>query len=316
MSDAPINAVVVDPVAEGRFVIRQVPSPQPLPNQLLIRVKAISLNRGEVRMSLNAPAGRRLGWDFAGIVEQAAADGSGPAVGARVVGMLNSGSWAQRIAAPSNSVAELPDKVSFAQAATLPVAGLTALHALYKGGFLLNKPVLVTAPTGGTGDFACQLARLGGARVVATVRSAQREAFVRGLGVEHVVVGEDPSPAAKFGPYALIIDSVAGPNFGKVFAMLASGGTCVMFGATGGAEVSFNASQFYPTGGAKLYGLIIFKELLLEPPSIGLKVLVDLLAAGQLKPHIDVEISWNKVAEIAQQLMDRKFLGKAVLTVD
>jgi NADPH:quinone reductase-like Zn-dependent oxidoreductase len=98
--------------------------------------------------------------------------------------------------------------------------------------------------------------------------------------------------------------------------MLASGGTCVMFGATGGAEVSFNASQFYPTGGAKLYGLIIFKELLLEPPSIGLKVLVDLLAAGQLKPHIDVEISWNKVAEIAQQLMDRKFLGKAVLTVD
>jgi len=316
MSDIPINAVVVDPGARGRFVIRQVPSPQPLPNQLLIRVKAISLNRGEVRMSLDAPAGRRLGWDFAGIVEEAAADGSGPAVGAPVVGMLNSGSWAQRIAAPSNSVAELPDKVGFAQAATLPVAGLTALHALYKGGFLLGKPVLITAPTGGTGDFACQLARLGGARVTATVRSQQREAFVRGLGVEHVVVGEDPAPAAKFGPYSLIIDSVAGPNFGKVLAMLASGGTCVMFGATGGAEASFNASQFYPTGGAKLYGLAVFKELLLEPASVGLKVLVDLLAAGQLKPHIDVEASWNKVAEIAQQLMDRKFLGKAVLTVD
>ena len=163
MSEASTNAVVVDPTAAGRLVIRQVPTPQVYPSQLLVRVKAISLNRGEVRMSQNAAAGHRPGWDFAGVVERSAANGAGPAVGARVVGMLRAGSWAQLIAAPTDAVAELPANVTFAQAATLPVAGLTALHSLHKGGLLLNKSVLITGPTGGTGDFACQFARLGGA---------------------------------------------------------------------------------------------------------------------------------------------------------
>jgi NADPH:quinone reductase-like Zn-dependent oxidoreductase len=310
------QAVVIDPSAVDRFVIRETPAPVPLPNQAVIRVKAISINRGEVRMGMNAPAGARIGWDFAGIVEQPAADGSGPKSGARVVGMLGKGSWAQAIAAPANAMAELPGNVSFTQAATLPVAGLTALHSLYKGGFLLGKNVLVTGATGGTGDFACQLALLGGANVTATVRSSNRVDFVKSLGVQNVVAGEDPSDAAKSGPYSLIIDSVAGPHFGKVLAMLATGGTCVMFGATGGAEPTINASKFYATGSATLYGLILFNELLSEPAGIGLKILADLVSAGKLKPRVEIEESWRKVGSIARDLMDRKFTGKAVLLVD
>jgi NADPH:quinone reductase-like Zn-dependent oxidoreductase len=316
MGESANNAVVVDPAAPGRLVIRPVPAPQVLPNQLLVRVKAISVNPGELRRASGAPAGHRPGWDFAGIVEQSAADGTGPAVDSRVVGMLSVGSWAQRIAAPVNAVAKLPDNVSFAQAAALPVAGLTALHSLYKGGFLLNKPVLITGATGGTGDFACQLAHLGGARVVATVRSPQREGFVRGNGADQVVVGDDPSGAARFGPYALIIDSVGGPNFGKVLAMLATGGTYVIFGADAGVQTSFDARQFYSSGPKKIYGFLSFQELLTEPASIGLALLSDLVASGRLKPHIDLEEPWTKVAEIAQQLTDRKFTGKAVLSVE
>jgi NADPH:quinone reductase-like Zn-dependent oxidoreductase len=316
MSDTSINAVVVDPNAAGRLVIRPVPPPQVYPGQLLVRVKAISLNPGELRMSQNAAAGHRPGWDFSGVVERAADNGTGPAVGARVVGMLRAGSWAQLIAAPTNAVAQIPQNVSFTQAAALPVAGLAALYSLRKGGLLLDKLVLVTGPTGGTGIFACQLARLGGARVVATVRSPQREAFVRSLGVEHVVVGEDPSAAAKFGPYALIIDSVGGPNFGKVLAMLATGGTCVILGASAGTETQIDLRDFYSGGPKILYGLIIFQELAREPASQGLKVLAELVAAGKLKPHIDVEVPWTRIAEIAKDLTDRKFTGKAVLTVD
>ena len=91
-------------------------------------------------MSRKAPAGRRIGWDFAGTVTQAAADGTGPKPGARVTGMLRTGAWAEQINVPTNQFAEIPDNVTFAQASTLPVAGLTALHCLIKGGFLLERP--------------------------------------------------------------------------------------------------------------------------------------------------------------------------------
>src|SRR5262249_28107095 len=169
-------AVVVDPEAPGRLVIRPVPEPTANRDEALVRVHAISLNRGEVRRSGMAVAGWRPGWDLAGVVERAAADGAGPAGGgrgggflirggrgARVVGFLIEGAWAQRVVVPKNALAELPDKVTFSQAATFPVAGLTALHALGKGGPLLGKRVLVTGATGGVGDFAVQLARLAGA---------------------------------------------------------------------------------------------------------------------------------------------------------
>jgi NADPH:quinone reductase-like Zn-dependent oxidoreductase len=310
------KAVVVDPNAPGRFVISEFPVPEPFPNQALVKVKAVSINRGEVRHSMSAPAGRRPGWDLAGIVERAAEDGTGPKAGARVVGMLALGSWAQLVAVPTNALAELADNVPFETASTLPVAGLTALHSLYKGGFLLGKKVLVTGATGGTGDFTIQLAKLGGAKVVALVRSKDREPIVREFGADHVVVGDDLLPAAALGPFDLIIDSVGGSNFGKTTELLARRGVHVIFGATAGGEVCFNASKFYLTGNASLYGLILFKELDLEPASIGLKILAELVAAGEIKPRIEVVESWTKVADLAQQLTDRKFVGKAVMRVD
>jgi NADPH:quinone reductase-like Zn-dependent oxidoreductase len=310
------KAVVVDPSAPGRFVIADFPAPQALPNQAIVRVKAVSINRGEVRYSMSAPAGRRPGWDLAGIVEKAAADGTGPKEGSRVVGLLNVGSWAQSVAVPTNAVAELPDSVSFEAASTLPVAGLTALHSLSKGGFLLGKKVLVTGATGGTGDFTIQLAKLAGALVVALARSKDREPIARQFGADHVVIGDDLSPAVALGPYDLIVDSVGGPNFGKTIEMLATRGVHVIFGATGGTDVSFNANKFYLAGHASLYGFILFKELNIEPASVGLKILAELVASGKLRPRVEIVESWTKVAELAQQLTDRKFVGKAVMRVE
>jgi len=310
------KSVVVDPAAPGRFVISEFPAPEALPNEAIVHVKAVSINRGEVRSSMSAPAGRRPGWDLAGIVETAAANGTGPKEGSRVVGLLGVASWAQVVAVPTNALAELPASVSFEVASTLPVAGLTALHSLYKGGNLLGRKLLVTGATGGTGDFTIQLAKLGSATVVALVRSKERESIVREFGADHIVVGDDLSPAAALGPFDLIIDSVGGPNFGKTIEMLAARGTHVIFGTTAGADITFNASKFYPAGGASLYGFILFKELNIEPASVGLKILADLVAAEKLRPRIEVVESWTKVAQLAQQLMDRKFVGKAVMRVD
>jgi NADPH:quinone reductase len=134
-----IRSVVVDPTLADRLVIRQVEHPEPLPHEAVVKVAAISLNRGEVRRSQSAEAGWRPGWDLAGTIEMAASDGSGLPVGTRVVGFLPAGAWAERVAVPTDAIAALPDEIDFNTAATLPVAGLTALMALDRGGALLDR---------------------------------------------------------------------------------------------------------------------------------------------------------------------------------
>ena len=93
-----IRAVVVDPAAPGKLAIKPVELRDPDRDELAVRVTAISLNRGETRRALQvAEPGWRPGWDFAGVAETAAADGSGPKPGTRVVGILPSGAWAERM---------------------------------------------------------------------------------------------------------------------------------------------------------------------------------------------------------------------------
>ncbi len=309
------RGVVVDPAAPGRLVVREVPSPTPTPSQAIVRVAAVSLNRGEVRRAMAADAGWRPGWDLAGVVEQPATSGAGPKAGERVVGFMRNGAWAERVAVETHSLAALPAEVSFAQAATLPVAGLTALYALTKGGLLVERPVLITGATGGVGDYALQLARLAGARVVAHVRRADQESLVREIGAEFVVVGEDLPAEQPIGPYWLVLDSLGGKTLPAALTQLAEGGTVVSFGTTAGNPVTFNASHFYATGRASLYGFILFDELGTEPAAIGLARLASLVARGRLQPRISVEAPWEQVAEVVRQLTDRTYPGKAVLHI-
>ena len=307
------RAVVVDPAAPGRLVIQSVPVPVPDRGEAIVRVRAISLNRGEVRRSTMADAGWRPGWDLAGHVEKAAADGSGPKVGVRVVGLLPEGAWAERVVVPTHALAELTDKVTFSQAATFPVAGLTALIALTKGGLLLGRRVLVTGATGGVGDFAVQLARLAGAHVTASVRRQDQVAVVRQLGAHEVIVGDEIPASPK---YDLIVESVGGKTLGTALAALQRGGVCVTLGVSASSEVTFDARTFFVAGRSTLYGLYVFTEFGTESASVGLRRLAELVAAGQLMPHVSLERPWKDIAQVAQDLLNRRYPGKAVLTVE
>ena len=313
-----IKAVVVDPNAAGKLVLQNVDAPVAAANEAIVQVEAVSLNRGEVRMSMNAPAGRRPGWDMAGTVLQSASDGSGPTAGTRVVGLLRSGAWARQIAVPTNQVAPILDTVTFAQAATIPVAGLTALHGLWKGGFLLERAVLITGATGGVGDYAIQLAKLAGAKVVAHVRRDDQAEAVKQVGADAVLVGdalkgEDAKP---FGDYALMLDGVGGDTLGALLGLVEEGTKIVTFGTSAGNDVTFNAQTFYNKGMTTLYGMILFDELkTVESADKGLARIAKLIGEGKIKPQISVEADWKEIAGVAQQLLNRSYAGKAVLHI-
>jgi NADPH:quinone reductase len=312
-----IRAIVVDPSAPGKLAVKPVELRDPDRDEVAVKVTAISLNRGETRRALQvADAGWRPGWDFAGVVERAAADGSGPPAGTRVVGILPSGAWAERVNCRSHAVAALPDEVSDAQAATLPVAGLTALHALRQGGLLLGRKVLIDGASGGVGHLACQLASAAGAVVWGHVRRPEYRAAVAEWCSGGVALGADLSAAKSHGPFWLIVDSVGASALAAALGMLQPNGTCVTLGVSEGPTVTFESRDFFSTGGVRLYGLTLFHELMsVERGGVGLRLLAELIAAGKLRPQIAVEASWNEIGTIARRLIDREFSGKAVLHI-
>ncbi|MET7998865.1 zinc-binding dehydrogenase [Amycolatopsis sp. NPDC005232] len=308
-----VRAIVVDPQAPGRLGITDVEAPRPGPAHALVRVEASSLNRGDLLAAQQADAGWRPGHDIAGTVITAAADGSGPKAGSRVVGLLDAGAWSEQVAVATDRLAEIPDSVSFAQASTLPTAGLTAHRALEKGGLLLGKRVLITGSTGGVGLFAHQLAKNSGAFVVGTSRQARHEVMVRELGADEVVVGEDLSPARTYGPYHLIVESLGGAALKSALGLLAPGGTCVSLGWSASPQVDLDLREFLATGGGNLYGLRMYTELVGRPASDDLRLLAHMVSVQHLRTPIEADGSWDDVGHIAQDLLDRKFTGKAVL---
>jgi NADPH2:quinone reductase len=305
-----VRAVVVDPAAPGNLAIKPVELRDLGRDEVAVRVTAISLNRGETRRALQqAEPGWRPGWDFAGVTETAEADGSGPRPGTRVVGILPSEAWAERVNCRTHAVAALPDAVGDAEAATLPVAGLTALHALRQGGLLLGRKVLVDGASGGVGHLACQLAVAAGAQVWGHVRREEYRAAVAEWCGERVVLGRELAAAQPHGPFWLILDSLGGSALGAALGMLQPGGTCVTFGVSEAANTTFESRNFFGTGGVRLYGLTLFHELMsVERAGIGLALLADLIAAKKLLPQIAVEAPWIEIGTVARRLIDREFL--------
>src|SRR5690348_2161683 len=216
-------ALVNTPSAAMPIELREVAEPEPATDQALVEVHTFSVNRGELTLLANRPEGWRPGQDIAGVVVQAAADGSGPKEGTRVVALADGAGWAQRVAAPTARMAALPDNVSFASAATLPVAGLTALRTVRLGGDLLGRRVLITGAAGGVGRFAVQLAALAGAEVTGVVGRPERAAGLAERGVTATVNTVQEAE----GVFDLILESAGGTSLAGAISKVARGGIIV-----------------------------------------------------------------------------------------
>src|SRR5579863_1452117 len=232
--------LVTTPNGKAPMELREVREPQPQRNEALVTVHAFSLNRGELRSIRNNGEGWIPGQDVAGVVLRQAEDGSSPPAGARVVALTDEFGWAQRVAVPGHRMAALPENVSFAQACTLPVAGLTALRTLRHGAPLLGKRVLITGAAGGVGTLAVQLAARSGARVTAVVGRADRAAGLKELGALEVIEGIEKAQ----GRFWLILESAGGASLAAAIKLVEAKGTVVVYGNSSGEPTTLSFADF------------------------------------------------------------------------
>jgi NADPH:quinone reductase-like Zn-dependent oxidoreductase len=303
-------AVVNTPGGVAPVAISEVPEPEPKANEALVAVHAFSLNRGEMRLFQVRPAGWRPGQDIAGIVVRQAADGSGPPAGTRVVCLTDWEGWAERAAVPSHRVAPLPDAVSFAAAASLPVAGLTALRTLRHGAPLLGKRVLITGAAGGVGNLAVQLAVRSGARVTAVVGNTERAKVLDGLGAAEIVTRIEDAR----GRFELILEAVGGASLTAALARVEAKGVVVIYGNSSGESTPLNFRDFAEHQNARLQGFHYFTSEPEEKFGPDLALLASLVADGALKPRI-VEHDWHDIPAVGTRLLARGIAGKAIFRI-
>ncbi|XVQ06513.1 zinc-binding dehydrogenase [Spirillospora sp. CA-255316] len=301
-----MQALIHDPATPHRFRLGVVPDPVPAASQALVRVAAVSFNFGEIAFApVDAQPGHVHGWDAAGVIVQAASDGSGPAAGTRVVTFGWSGAWAQLRAVDTGDLAVVPDGVDMGQAAALPVAAVTALQALRRLGSLIGRRVLITGASGGVGRYAVQLAARAGAHVIASVGGPARAEGLRELGADEIVFGPSKISGRVYG----VLDNVGGRQLAQAYDRLEDGGIVQAIGMASGEPTLIDFEQArtrVDRGRLETFNIS-------TPLGGDLAYLVGLLQRGELDAQIGWRGPWDKAPEAAGALLARRVPGKVVL---
>ncbi|MFJ5032727.1 NADP-dependent oxidoreductase [Streptomyces sp. NPDC088560] len=295
------------------LTIVDVPEPQPLPTEVLVRVKAIGLNPLEARLRAGEfpLIGRPpfvLGWDISGEVVQA----SGTwrfRPGDEVFGMplfpRAASAYAEVVSAPALHLARKPASLSHVEASALPVVGLTAWQGLVDlGGVKEGDRVLVHGGGGGVGHVAVQIAKALGAHVIATASTSKRK-FVEGFGADEVIdyTAVDFTKAVR--DVDVVLDTIGGESAARSLTVLRPGGHLV----TAVAEEDAELAARYEAAGMRFSGIAV------DPDPVALRGLTELVEQGRLRVHVQETFPFERVAD-AHRLLDAGHLqGKLVLTV-
>lgn len=305
--------------------IGDVEKPAPKDNEVLIKVRAASVNpydwhfmRGEpyaVRIAaggLRKPKDPRLGADLAGVVEAVGRNVTQFRQGDEVFG-VGRGAFAEYACAREGAVAKKPEKVTFEQAAAVPIAGFTALQGLRdKGHVQQGQKVLVNGAAGGVGTFGVQIGKWFGANVTG-VCSTRNVEMVRSIGADHVIDYTKENFARGTQRYDLILDAVGNHPFSECKRILSVRG---IFVGAGGKTDNWMVSFFMSTIKAQVMSLVGSQKgtmVLAKFNQKDLNLMGELIATGKVTPVIDRCYELSEVAEAIRYLEEGHARGKVVV---
>jgi len=327
--------VITQPGGPEVLAVREFPNPAlPGGDQVLVRVHAAGLNRADVlqrRGYYPAPPGAPAdipGLEFAGEVIATGPTALRWKPGRRVMGITGGGGQAEYVLAPEGALAEVPDTLSWVEAAALPEVFITAHDALFTQLDLqLGETVLIHAAASGVGTAAVQLAHAAGCLVFGTSRTADKLEKVRALGLDEAIAVQGDNPNI-FADQILdatgglgvnvILDLVGAPYLSANLKALAPLGRLICVGLTAGAKTQIDL------------GVLLHKRLRIfattlrgrSPAEKAAAVgrfadrVLPLVRCGMLKPVIDSTFKMDEVAAAHQRLEGNETFGKVILTFE
>ena len=309
--------------------IEDIEKPVPNDNQLLVRVRAVSVNpldltiRGSLLLrplfGLRKPKDTRLGVDYAGTVEAVGKNVTNFKPGDEVFGG-KTGAFAEYICVLADrAVVPKPANMTFEQAASVPVAAITALQGLRdKGQIQAGQKVLINGASGGVGTFAVQIAKSFGTEVTG-VCSTRNVDLVRSIGADHVIdyTKEDFSKTDQ--RYDLIYDLIGNHSFSERRRILNPNGICVMAGIGGAGWHDGFATRLLGELNSYLRSRFVSQKFIAYIAQFNKKdmmVLADLMQSGKVTPVIDRTYKLNETADALRYLEQGHARGKVVVTVE
>jgi NADPH:quinone reductase-like Zn-dependent oxidoreductase len=327
----PMKAVVYCDYGVPNLKFQEIEKPTPADDQLLVRVRAASVNPYDwhfvegtpyvlraMGIGLRKPKDTRLGVDFAGTIEAVGKNVTNFKVGDDVFGGKG-GAFAEYVCPRANrAVALKPANLSFEQAASVNIAGITALQAVRDQGKVQSgQRVLINGASGGVGTFAVQIAKSFGADVTG-VCSTHNVDLVQSLGADHVIDYTKEDFTKSDQRYDVMLDNVGNRSLTECRRVLTPNGIYVLVGGGGASEQGLLGGLAKAIKAALLSRFVSQKMgmMMADANQKDLTVLADMMQTGKLKPVIDRTYKLDQVPDAIRYLEQGHARGKVVITVD
>ncbi len=296
--------------------IEELPTPAIKDNEVLVEVKAISINPVDVKTRAGKGAAGRikedkpiiLGWDIAGIVTAVGSSVTNFKKGDEVFGMINfpghGKAYAEYVAAPAGHLAIKPKNISFEEAAAATLAALTALEVVEALKIEKEDKFLVHAAAGGVGHFAVQIAKHSGAYVIGTASASNRD-FVLSLGADEFVDYKAQSLDEVISNVDKVLDAIGADNIDLSLKLMKPGGTILSLPSGRNELVQEKAAAKGMTG----------MHLLVHSSAENQQKIAALLENEIIKAHVSKTFSFDQLNEAHLQIESGRTVGKIIVVV-
>jgi NADPH:quinone reductase-like Zn-dependent oxidoreductase len=295
------------------LLLSEIPIPTIQPNEVLIEVKAISVNPVDVRTRAGSAMAQHLkqylplilGWDISGIVSEVGTEVTDFKIGDEVFGLVNflghGKAYAEYVAVPANQLAIKPENINHEEAAAATLAALTAWQFL-KGNLQKGERILIQAASGGVGHYAVQIAKHLGAYVIGISSSKNRD-FVLSLGADEHISYDEKQFEDLHIQADVVIDAFAFDNLYKSLKVVKKGGKIISLLPMISDEILQKAKE---SDVEILYSLV-------KSNGEDMKIISNLLATGVLKSHISKEFTFDQMDKAHLEMETGKTVGKIVV---